>query len=704
VFPVLLVLAGCPAELSQADTTPGRPGPEVPEDTAPEDSGGETGEETRVIRGCRASVAVDRDAVPADGRADVAVRVRATDLVGRPLPDGTELELVTSSGRVEALPPLSGGVAETLLHAATRPGRATLRVSDCLPNGGGDVEFTALEAFSAQLHIHGSLSEGSGKMREFGAKADRDGLDRLWWTDHDLLYHKNPDLSLRELTWESGTLGGELVGTDVRGPVIWDVIDQGGGLSEGSLTVARGAAANGRYGLRAAIAAGSGDDVVTRSWKVHARNLTSTRGTLGGVHVRFKVRRGLVERGAQLRVTIPLSRGKSDDDPGRLVVFFDGGGKLPDAAPELWVPMGARPGEWVEVSADISALADAAWPEEERDLSAELITVELAARDGASGSWDLDDFRFSQEITGDRLREEQRSFVHQIATDGGFTTQAWVGTEVSGFGEPHLNAFGSSSPLFDYDRAADWGPAEAVDELHADGAIVSFNHMFSVGSDELDASTRAALVDEQYQLLHDNALFGVDLLEVGYRRREGLLEDFLAVWDRLSIDGFFVTGIGTSDVHNTPSWDATGNSFVTWVAAPELEEEAMLWNLRRGAAWFGEPGVFRGGRVQVAVDVPAAGATMGQVIVGRSESTEVRFSAEPLRAEWAVRAVVDGVESARWPVSTAGAFEATHTIEPAGGRVVRFEVLGDSGEILLLTNPVYFIDAGVVPDERVPVP
>ncbi len=700
VIPLLLLAcAGQPSGERREDS-------DLPGDTALEgDSEVAETAEVPVSTGptCRLHITPSAAAAPADGRPAITVRVRATDLDGAALPDGTVVRLHASSGALEPLPPLQGGEASTRLHSATRPGRVWVGSPDCALAQQVELVFTPLAAWSAQLHIHGSLSEGTGTMRGFSRAADEDGLDLLWWTDHDLLYHNNPDLSLSTLDWEEGGLSGTIAGTAALGPSEWTVSDLGG-LERAELVVNPFAAARGGYGLRASV---TGEDLRspdTRRWRIHAKNLSSAHGTLGGVQISFKVRRQMA-LGAQLRVVVPLSSNGGRAGAERRIVFHDGDTRERDTADTLWVAIGGGSGEWTEVVADISALADANWPDDERDLSAGLVDVELAANPGGRGAWDLDDFRFSQRVVGDDLRDAQRDLLDEYAAANGIDTRSWVGAELSGFGEPHLNAFGSDTLLFDYDRPAGWGPADAVAEVHASGGLVSYNHMFGVEMEAFTDAERAELVHDQVELLAANNRFGVDLLEVGYRHRGGLIGDFLEVWDALSIRGLYTTGIGTSDVHNDTSWATTANNFVTWVAAAELDEAELLWNLRRGAAWFGDPRKFREGEVSVSVLVPAAGASQGQVVVGMQGPAQVTFAASELELGWTVRAIVDGEELERTPVLASGPFVGDVTIDPRGGKVVRFEVLDGQEDGILYSNPVYFSDTDEgVPAERLPRP
>ncbi len=48
-----------------------------------------------------------------------------------------------------------------------------------------------LKPYSVQMHLHGSMSEGTGSMRGANVQAKKVGIDVLWWTDHDwrIAYH-----------------------------------------------------------------------------------------------------------------------------------------------------------------------------------------------------------------------------------------------------------------------------------------------------------------------------------------------------------------------------------------------------------------------------------------------------------------------------------------------------------------------------------
>ena len=67
--------------------------------------------------------------------------------------------------------------------------------------------------------------------------------------------------------------------------------------------------------------------------------------------------------------------------------------------------------------------------------------------------------------------------------------------------------------------------------------------------------------------------------------------------------------------------------------------------------------------------------------------------------------MVDGQEQDRVGVRADGPFTFSTWVAPAGGRAIRFEVLGSLDAGVLYSNPVYFVDSGEnVPRERLPQP
>lgn len=700
MLPLLLgagLAAGCGRPGSDEEVGVGRRvGSVAGPDRAPEE---DTAPAPPLVGGCHVTVRAARSGIPADGHTAVPLSLVGTDDAGRPLPDGTVIGVVASSGQVAGETALRAGIAAAELRASSWPGDIQLTAPRCQVGMAAPLRFEPLQAVSAQLHLHGSLSEGTGTMREFNADAAAAGLDLLWWTDHDFIFREHPELDLETIDWENGTAEGELPGTMATGSIPWSMVDRGGTLGGASLSVLAEAAAEGSYGARVEVGEVPAGGEHHRSWGLSVRQIWQQRPTLAGLQLSFRVRRNAMAGTATFAVVANLS---GAGEGGRAIHFYDGLADSSAGSDELWVPMGARTGEWVEVVVDVSALADATWPEQERDLSTSMFTLALSAEEGAEGSWDIDSVEFRQALRGQALLDAQRGFLAELEGAGGPANL--VGQEITGLAEGHLNAFGSNVPLPDYPGLTG-GLDELVAVAHAHGGIVAFNHLFGVGGTLADEAIRAEQVETTLAELLATEAHGCDLLEVGYRERVGQISDFLQVWDGLALEGQLLTGIGSSDIHGRGEWGEAPNNFITWVAAGSDDEADLLHGLRRGAAWFGDPTLFPDGEVQVSFEAPELHASTGQVLVGAAGPVHMRFAADWLDATWTVRVIADGELLAEVPVGETGPFATDFTVNAEGLRLVRVEVVGPEAYPVLYTNPIYFFEegAGLDPD-RLPVP
>lgn len=685
---------GTPERLEPADTAPDTAPPDTAEDTAPPGPFG---------------VAIDArtTTLVADGRDETILDLYVTAPDGTPAPDGTMVPIAADLGHIGAATRTQDGRATVVFRAGTWPGVATLRVDGMVPAGETALTLAPGTPVSVQLHIHGSLSEGNGTMTGHLAQAEEQGLDVLWWTDHDFSYYPDHDFEVRGFDFEAGDLADSIPGWPSDEPIGVSFESVEDGLDGTSSEVTSEAAYGGTYGWRIGGTA-PGEDVGASSWRLFVHPRLNLKSLLSKVWVGFRFRPLHDDPNAELFVTIPLSAREAaeEDLPERYrAVHLYHSSQDYTSRNDAWntyVRLSGTSGAWSDVRVDLSDLVDAVYPTVGKDLHAELVTVTVRASDGATVAYDLDDFAWEQGAVGEDLRALQRDYLAAMATP----VVQIVGQEMSFLHDWHFNAFGSGVPFFPYRDADDWTGASIADFVHANDGIVSFNHMFGVSGSVAAEEEREALVAAAIEELVGSRVYGCDLLEVGYRQRRGDIEDFLQVWDAVSMAGIFVTGEGASDIHNDVDWDVVANNFVTWVPVGVLEEDELLWNLARGNAWFGDPSRFAGGVVSASVTVPEARATMGQIVVGATQAMSAVFAAEPMGAGWIVRAVENGEVVEEWTVPYEGAFRATRTVDPAGGKVVRFEVATEGGVPVLYTNPVYFVDptGDDLPVERLPDP
>ncbi len=639
--------------------------------------------------------------VPADGRSTLDLRLEVLAADGTPVPDGTVVPLQVSHGRVVKVTPTVGGFAHARLRASTWPGPVGLRARG-YSFGGAPVSFGRGEPTSLQLHLHATISEGNARMEDHVIEAEAWGVDVLWWTDHDVGY-VHPDLLVDRLDLEAGVLteslpvfdlgfvtsGFELEGSDLIGTV-------GAVLPQ--------AAHVGTYGLRLE---GSGNEPFvprTGTWAVAGRTPFPS-SMLSGLVVRFDVRPNSVPGADRGELFVPIvlsSHGVGPDyELYDSIVLYDSPtdyAALSDSR-TLYVPMDLPTDAWTTVEVDLPALASTL--SRGLDQHVDSIQFELRAAWGETASYDFDEFEFDAEVIWEDLRDRQRDYLATLP----YTPTHLMGSEITGFGNDlHLNAYGDDVPLLPYELGGFDG-ASAVDFVHSLGGIVSWNHVFGILADIQSAADRADAVADAIARWEDTAGYGADMIEVGYRSRFGTMADFLEVWDAISMGHGFMTGIGTSDHHDTTPLIEFTNNFVTWVAPATVASEDFIFDLKRGNAWFGDPTVFPDG-VDVQVEAVEALAVMGQAVVGAVGDQTVRLTADPLQAGWWVRTVVNGAVVDEVPVPTDGLFVYEVLVSPVGEAVVRFEVLAElADDPVLLSNPIYFVDAGVdVPVERLPVP
>ena len=325
----------------------------------------------------------------------------------------------------------------------------------------------------------------------------------------------------------------------------------------------------------------------------------------------------------------------------------------------------------------------------------------------------FDDLRIEQELSGEPVFDRQRKLIEAVGRDYPKLHQL-QGVEASWVGH-HLNEFSVDTRLVDYaaldeERPADETPRDwrervtrrVVEEIHARGGLVSFNHMFGTMMEGKEQrASREQVLDE----LLAERVYGADILEVGYRDRGGHpLADHLWVWDQLARSGLFLVGTGVSDSHGGPSqrWRTDQNNFVSWIYARSPGKEDLIAGLRAGRVFFGDIVLFDG-----TVDLTTSrGARMGQIVVRdatvASEQVEVRI--DGLATGDSVRLIVSGDETARW-TAAGPSFVQQHEVAllPERPTVVRVEAYAADGTAKVLSNPITFVreaPAGGIPAAR----
>jgi hypothetical protein len=284
------------------------------------------------------------------------------------------------------------------------------------------------------------------------------------------------------------------------------------------------------------------------------------------------------------------------------------------------VTLPAVAGEWNSIQLDPLADIGALWPDVDgRDASLYDLFLGAASRNRTPAAGCFDFLRFARSTQGDAPLERQAELMAAYAPKFPTVTQH-PALEVS-LHKDHVNTFGGSRTLPDYsplpilptltDGAA---TRELIAAAHRNGGLASFNHSFGSGGGTLSESQQDARMRALATSLLSERAFGVDILEVGYRKAAGItLSRHLAAWDVCSRNALFLTGNGVSDDHSGKNWRTGTKNFLTWAWAPTTSEPDLLAALAAGRAFFGDLARFAG-----TIDLRVDGACpMGSVSLFR---------------------------------------------------------------------------------------
>lgn len=589
-----------------------------------------------------------------------------------------------------------------------------------------DCTWRPQQAWSTQLHLHGSWSEGIGSFSSHAHEATAVGADVIWWSDHDFRitgYRRIDHFDFEHP--EQPAAQGEK----------WRGVSPADGRLKKTLQTNRRAHPNGRQSF---VPGG-----VDRSTSL-ALELTSQSEDFEEHAVELRVTRNLYRRSlaTDVRILLSVAPDRLVSDTGAVVEIHLSehpvagelrrlrlryhlgleGGEPKRHGTTLVVPLALTNGDggWNELVLPLSADVRAGFPElDGLDNSLNDLALGVQARRGATARFRFDDLEIQQTHSG---RDAFARYSEMVAAADQRTPDLvqLEGLEISGIGH-HLNQFGGAPLVIDYEQAllraqgdgpvgpdTDWNAVRnrfahwVVEQVHQRGGLVSLNHMF--GAMLPGAPVR---VDrdpaEVLEVLLENEVFSVDLLEVGYRDRGGRgLTDHLEIWDELARRGFLLVGTGVSDSHGGPlaRWATFPNNFLTWIYADSPTIDELVEGLRSGAAYFGDILLYDG-RLDL---VSERGGRMGQVVVGDRPEARIWILLDALEPGDIVR-IVESDGSVTPFVAHGPAFRQSHDLRlDTPSTFARVEVTTPAGRAKILSNPIYFVDrlpAKGLPGERV---
>ena len=577
------------------------------------------------------------------------------------------------------------------------------------PLVGRESASAALAPIGMAMHIHASFSEGKGSMEAQLAEAKANGVDVLWWTEHDwrmsahryrrvvhfdALTESEDGMALTWVSAKSGTLS-QSSGAIVASPA--SSLDPNAGAS-----------------LRIT-ATGSGTGFAYNRYRADASKARQNLSALlGGQTIAIEVFPQQIGPDAFMEIQVVTSRrpAKGGRKAGLYTLSYRFGGGAPAGSRQASgltgiVTLAATKNQWNSVVLSPADDLSAIWPDTDgRDASLVDLYVGVGSRLGAAAAGCFDYLRFSRTVAGNQPLDAQAKIMAGYAAAFPSVRQH-AGLEVSLYPQ-HVNWYGGTVSLPDYGTLpislapSDTATRQFITNIHAAGGLASFNHPFGVepGGSPLPVSDQEAARRKVASKLIGNRAFGADLLEAGYRQRGGVtIERHISVWDACSRNAIFLTGNGVSDNHTGQGWASETNNFLTWAWAAGATESDLVTALHVGSCFFGDTRRFSG-TLDLVVDQTCP---MGSASVSQQSSRSLAIKATGIPSGGAVQLVQGLVDyagsTAPDPVTTMRSFAAsdfsggvrTVALDTTTSSFARVQVVDSAGVLVACSNPVWLL-------------
>jgi len=480
-----------------------------------------------------------------------------------------------------------------------------------------------------QLHLHGSLSEGVGRMVDQAARNRELGVEALWWTDHEGMYSIPPEYAFAlAFDFEAGTL----ILTEPPLPERGFFDDPGGDFVRATLIDSAAAQGSRSLALSAERSAPSDSSVypLFDGYRFHTGTARlEMRSFFQEIELDLALRPGApAPADHHFAVRCLLSYSGEGMVP-HLLTFVAGRDSLPaDDGLHFYRPMESPPlGSWTSITLPIGQVGRSLVPYGE-DLHLHEISLGwLAFGPVDDAAMLVDDFhlRIGGPESG-ALLARQAQFLDSLPEPA---PVHFVGLELSrghdGAKPHHINIYAPSGPP----AMPDWSdprydpldfPRCAVRWAQSLGYAVSHNHIFGPSTGWIDELSR----DRLRQQTLDELAYGADFLEVGYPLRGRGIEEHFAVWDDLLRRDSFQTGLGVSDSHNAVPWIFTPNRWVSFVRTELLAQQEILLALARGRICLGDPYLVGGDAFLICADASGRFA-MGDVVVSDLNEVDIVY-------------------------------------------------------------------------------
>ena len=565
-------------------------------------------------------------------------------------------------------------------------------------------------AYSMAMHIHSSFSEQNGSMDGHLFQAAKNAVDVLWWTDHD---HRMDGIGYRNVT--HFTSFSEKGASGQGGAWNWTLAKSGPNTSAST-------------GGIVSTPCSPHDPVKGGALHLVAKSSSTTPAKYGyfaDCHpAGWNYRDNLT--GQSLLIDVLLSSGWSNGYLELLVTtsFHPASGSRPAGNYTLsyrFIPGGTTSrvangnngvikipvtSTWQTVTLTPSSDIAKLWPDlDYRDFAMwELNLSAVSTGDKVQGYFDY--LRFKRTISGQALFSQQAAMQAALASKYPGVAQR-QGLEVSLL-LPHLNWFGPNVTVpsysgITYSNYQAYLRNTVIPQIHATGGLASYNHPYGYDSPpELPQSQQDTMLSQTASTLLANKVLGADLLEVGYKLRQGVnVNHHIALWDVLSRNALFLTGNGVSDDHAGTNWYGIGNNWVTSVWAASTGMPDLLASLVAGRSWCGSLSKFRG-----SLDLLVDGSVpMGAVSISSVTSRQLAASATGLPSGAVLQVLQGAVDYAGQNALTAntkliGSYTPTQlasgqirqAVDTSAESFLRTQIISNTGGAIIATsNPVWLL-------------
>jgi hypothetical protein len=586
----------------------------------------------------------------------------------------------------------------TLLAAGGLAGIGTIGV----PIGADADPFpkAVADPVSMAMHIHASFSEGIASMDAHLEQARRNGVDVIWWTDHDF---RRTAHGYRQAIGFDGTHERE-----GHWDLTWNTV-KSRGIAHGDMEFVSSPDNPNEPGQKMRVTATAQPGARWASYQQEAKAQNSTYSTsYFDTTVDLDVM--LVSSSGDARIVLEIVSSyrpaRAGRPAGQYRIEYRIGGPVGRSTEQrgLVGVVGLAPidaGSWHTVTLDPRADHAALWPDTVADdASMWRLRLGVQARAGGTATALFDRLRFKRgRDAGVDPVAKFADIVEAYRKRYPLITQ-YPAAEISLV--LHLNSFGGTGRLPDYGSPQSVknpslkAQRAMVTWLHRQGAVVSLNHPMAGADGPEDLARRLITTHGQ----------GADVIEIGTGRDPFMMG---RVFDAAARNGVFLTANGTTDDHQGTGWMSKRRRWLTRVWSPTQRQSDLAAALRGGRAWFYDP--LRWGGL---FDLNAAGTPMGHVRFTDRGVVDVDVLATDLPAESHLRVLVGRCDLAGPghlnPVNRAVVRPArsmrrgrlTTPVRPGVGVYVRAVVVLASGRVGGFSNPLWILPEAKRTQVRVP--